>query len=88
MLPRAPEAKEVVTWETLPKYFLDPTFGRSAVIHWDSGTFFTTTEDLTGIAFVTENSPSVTDRVAPAHSPPAATLTPSGIWTTTFSYLA
>jgi len=47
-----PEVKEVVTWELFQKYFLDPTFGGALV----SGqrNVFTTTEDLTGIAFLTQ----------------------------------
>jgi LPS-assembly protein len=47
-----PSAKEVATWEVTQKYFLDPTFGGALV----SGqrNVFTTTEDLTGIAFATE----------------------------------
>ncbi len=47
-----PSSREVVTWELAQKYFLDPTFGGALV----SGerNVFTTTEDLTGIAFLTE----------------------------------
>jgi LPS-assembly protein len=48
----APEAREVATWELTQKYFLDPTFG-GALIPGERNVF-TTTEDLTGIAFVTE----------------------------------
>lgn len=46
-----PQTREVATWELAQKYFLDPTFGGAIV----SGqrNVFTTTEDLTGIAFVT-----------------------------------
>jgi LPS-assembly protein len=47
-----PSAHEVVTWELTQKYFLDPTFG-GAVIPGQRNVF-TTTIDLTGIAFVTE----------------------------------
>ena len=47
-----PEAKEVVTWELSQKYFLDPTFGGALIP--GQRNVFTTTEDLTGIAFVTE----------------------------------
>jgi len=47
-----PEVHEVVTWELTQKYFLDPTFG-GAVIPGQRN-MFTTTADLTGIAFVTE----------------------------------
>ena len=48
----APSVKEIVTWEVAQKYFLDPTFGGALV----SGqrNVFTTTADLTGIAFITE----------------------------------
>jgi len=47
-----PSAREIVTWEVAQKYFLDPTFGGAAV----SGqrNVFATTDDLTGIAFVTQ----------------------------------
>jgi LPS-assembly protein len=44
--------KEVLTWEVAQKYFLDPTFGGALV----SGqrNVLTTTEELTGIAFLTQ----------------------------------
>jgi LPS-assembly protein len=47
-----PQVREVVTWEVAQKYFLDPTFAGALV----SGqrNVFTTTADLTGIAFVTQ----------------------------------
>jgi len=47
-----PAAKEVATWELSQKYFLDPTFGGALV----SGqrNVLATTEDLTGIAFITQ----------------------------------
>jgi len=47
-----PQVREVVTWELAQKYFLDPTFGGALI----SGqrNVFTTTADLTGIAFVSE----------------------------------
>jgi LPS-assembly protein len=47
-----PPVHEVVTWELAQKYFLDPTFGGALI----SGqrNVFTTTADLTGIAFVTQ----------------------------------
>jgi LPS-assembly protein len=50
--PPGPAAREVATWEVAQKYFLDPTFGGALV----SGqrNVFTTTEDLTGIAFATQ----------------------------------
>jgi LPS-assembly protein len=46
-----PEVREVITWQVAQKYFLDPTFGGALV----SGqrNVFTTTADLTGIAFIT-----------------------------------
>src|SRR6266567_1952743 len=47
-----PEVKEVATWEVAQKYFLDPTFGGALVT--GQRNVFTTTEDLTGIAFITE----------------------------------
>jgi LPS-assembly protein len=47
-----PQVREVVTWELAQKYFLDPTFG-GAVISGQRNVF-TTTADLTGIAFVTD----------------------------------
>ena len=45
-------AREVVTWELAQKYFLDPTFGGALVPGLRN--VFTTTADLTGIAFLTE----------------------------------
>src|SRR6266851_10100151 len=47
-----PQVREVVTWELAQKYFLDPTFGGALL----SGqrNVFTTTADLTGLAFVTD----------------------------------
>lgn len=47
-----PDIREVLTWEVRQKYFLDPTFGGALV----SGqrNVFATTEDLTGIAFITQ----------------------------------
>jgi len=47
-----PQAREVVTWEVWQKYFLDPTFGGALVP--GQRNVFTTTEELTGIAFATE----------------------------------
>ena len=48
----APDVKEVVTWELAQKYFIDPTFGGALVP--GQRNVFTTTEELTGIAFLTE----------------------------------
>jgi LPS-assembly protein len=48
----APPVQEVVTWELAQKYFLDPTFGGALIP--GQRNMFTTTADLTGIAFVTE----------------------------------
>jgi LPS-assembly protein len=47
-----PQVREIVTWELAQKYFLDPTFGGALI----SGqrNVFTTTVDLTGIAFLTQ----------------------------------
>jgi len=47
-----PAVREVATWEIAQKYFLDPTFGGALVP--GQRNVFTTTEELTGIAFVTE----------------------------------
>jgi len=49
---QGPEVREIVTWELAQKYFLDPTFGGALVP--GQRNVFTTTEDLTGIAFLTE----------------------------------
>lgn len=46
-----PKVREVVTWELAQKYFLDPTFGGAVTAGVRN--VFTTTADLTGIAFVT-----------------------------------
>jgi LPS-assembly protein len=47
-----PSTREVATWEVWQKYFLDPTFGGALVA--GQRNVFTTTEELTGIAFATE----------------------------------
>jgi LPS-assembly protein len=47
------QAREIVTWELKQKYFLDPTFGGALVP--GSRNVFTTSADLTGIAFITES---------------------------------
>jgi LPS-assembly protein len=47
-----PSTREIVTWELAQKYFLDPTFGGALIP--GQRNVFTTTADLTGIAFVTE----------------------------------
>jgi LPS-assembly protein len=47
-----PDVKEVLTWEIAQKYFLDPTFGGALVT--GQRNVLATTEDLTGIAFITE----------------------------------
>jgi len=47
-----PEVREVLTWELKQKYFLDPTFGGALVPGVRN--VFTTTADLTGIAFLTD----------------------------------
>jgi|SRR5579863_10068666 LPS-assembly protein len=47
-----PDVREIATWEIAQKYFLDPTFGGALVT--GQRNVFTTTEELTGIAFITE----------------------------------
>jgi LPS-assembly protein len=47
-----PQVREVVTWELAQKYFLDPTFGGALIP--GQRNVFTTTADLTGIAFLTQ----------------------------------
>ncbi len=47
-----PPVREVLTWELAQKYFLDPTFGGALIPGLRN--VFTTTADLTGIAFLTE----------------------------------
>lgn len=47
-----PSSHEIVTWELAQKYFLDPTFGGALLA--GQRNVFSTTIDLTGIAFVTE----------------------------------
>ena len=47
-----PSVREVVTWEVAQKYFFDPTFGGALIP--GQRNVFATTEDLTGIAFVTK----------------------------------
>ena len=52
LCPAGPQVRDVVTWELAQKYFLDPTFGGALIP--GQRNMFTTTADLTGIAFVTE----------------------------------
>ncbi|HEV2397818.1 MAG TPA: LPS assembly protein LptD [Candidatus Sulfotelmatobacter sp.] len=47
-----PEVREVLTWELAQKVFLNPNFGGALVP--GQRNVFTTTEDLTGIAFATQ----------------------------------
>jgi LPS-assembly protein len=47
-----PQVREVITWELAQKYFLDPTFGGALIA--GRRNVFTTTADLTGIAFLTQ----------------------------------
>jgi LPS-assembly protein len=47
-----PDVKEVAAWELTQKYFLDPTFGGALVT--GQRNVFTSTEDMTGIAFLTQ----------------------------------
>lgn len=49
---KLPETREIVTWELAQTYFLDPTFGGALVP--GRSNVFTSTVDLTGIAFLTE----------------------------------
>jgi len=46
------QAREIVTWELTQKYFFDPTFGGALVP--GRRNVFATTEELTGIAFLTD----------------------------------
>ena len=46
-----PQTREIVTWELAQKYFLDPTFGGALIPGVRN--VFTTSADLTGIAFLT-----------------------------------
>jgi LPS-assembly protein len=52
--PPQPSTREVVTWELAQKYFLDPTFGGALVA--GKRNVFTSTVDLTGIAFLIQPS--------------------------------
>jgi LPS-assembly protein len=49
---KAPLIREMVTWSVFQKYFLNPTFGGSLVP--GQRNVFTTSEELTGIAFLTQ----------------------------------
>jgi LPS-assembly protein len=49
---KQPAVREIVTWEIAQKYFVDPTFGGALVP--GKRNVFTSTVDLTGIAFLTE----------------------------------
>jgi LPS-assembly protein len=49
---QGPAVRETVTWSVFQKYFLDPTFGGALVP--GQRNVFTTTEQLTGIAFLTQ----------------------------------
>ena len=51
-----PQVREIVTWELAQKYFLDPTFGGALIP--GQRNVFTTTVDLTGIAFLTRAAAS------------------------------
>lgn len=50
--PKQPAVREIVTWELAQKYFVDQTFGGALVP--GRLNVFTSTVDLTGIAFLTE----------------------------------
>jgi LPS-assembly protein len=47
-----PAAREVISWEVAQKYFFDPNFGGALLP--GRRNVFTTTEELTGIAFLTQ----------------------------------
>ena len=47
-----PDVREVATWEISQKYFLDPTFGGALIP--GQRNVLASTEDLTGIAFITQ----------------------------------
>jgi LPS-assembly protein len=47
---KEPAVREILTWELAQKYFLDPTFGGALIP--GQRNVFTTTADLTGIAFL------------------------------------
>jgi LPS-assembly protein len=49
---KQPAVREIVTWELAQKYFLDPTFGGALVP--GKRNVFSSTVDLTGIAFLTD----------------------------------
>jgi LPS-assembly protein len=49
---QGPTVREMVTWSVFQKYFFNPTFGGALVP--GQRNVFTTTEELTGIAFLTE----------------------------------
>lgn len=46
------DVKQVLSWELVQKYFLDPTFGGAVIT--GQRNVLTTTADLTGIAFITQ----------------------------------
>jgi LPS-assembly protein len=48
---KQPDTREIVSWELAQKYFVDPTFGGALVP--GRSNVFTSTVDLTGIAFLT-----------------------------------
>jgi LPS-assembly protein len=50
--PKQPPVREIVTWEIAQKFFVDPTFGGALVP--GKLNVFTSTVDLTGIAFLTD----------------------------------
>jgi LPS-assembly protein len=52
LCPKGPDVREMFTWQLVQKYFLDPTF-EGALVPGERNVF-TSTEDLTGIAFLTE----------------------------------
>ena len=78
--PQQPPVREIVTWELAQKYFVDPTFGGALVP--GRRNVFTSTVDLTGIAFLTDAAPPLAADFAPARLHRARATMWSGTWTT------
>jgi len=66
-------AREVITWEVAQKYFMDRAFGGALFV--GKRNVFTTTEDLTGIAFLTapRNFSPIISRLL-VHTSPATSI--------------
>jgi len=80
------QVREVVTWKWSRSTSFDPTFGGALIA--GQRNVFTTTADLTGIAFLTE--PRISPRlvVRDCAWKPVAYRRRSGTWTTTFKVIA